>query len=125
MIIKKLSGSICQDASLLTDGKQYTVYAIMIGEHNQFLLEDEDAFSFPFFISGNEVEVIDSRVSMYWKYSGPLAKEHQCSSRPAMLACEEMLERFFYQKLVDGDIDIKNVWKLMKERLDIEVATSL
>lgn len=123
MIIKKLSGSTCQDACILTDGKKYTVYAILLGEQNKFLVEDEDAFSFPFFISANEVEVIDNSASMYWKYSGPLAREHQCSSRPAMLACEEMLERFFYQKLVDGDIDIKNVWKLMKEQLDIEVPT--
>lgn len=123
MIIKKLSGSTCQDACLLIDDKPYTVYAILLGEQNKFLVEDEDAFSFPFFISENEVEIIDNRVSMYWKYSGHLAREHQCSSRPAMLACEEMLERFFYQKLVDGDNDTKNVWNLMKEQLDIEVTT--
>ncbi len=120
MIINKLNDSQCQDACLLSDSKRYTVYAILLGEQTKFLVEEEDAFSFPFFVSAAEVKVINSAVSMYWKYLGPLDREQKCSSRPAMLACEKMLERFFYQKLVDGDLDVNAEWKLIKEQLDSE-----
>lgn len=37
-----------------------------------------------------------------------------------MLACEEMQERFFYQKFVEGELTAKNLWELLKERLDKE-----
>lgn len=120
MIVKKLASSIDQDASLLNERKEYTVYAILFGEDVKFLVEEEDAFSFPFFVSAKELEIIDNKASMYWRYSSPSAKDLKSSSRPAMLACEEMLERFFYQKLVDGELSSKKEWELLKERLDKE-----
>jgi len=120
MKVKKLVGSMCQDASLLNDSKIYTVYAILCYAEAKFLLEEEDAFSFPFYVSTKELEIIDNTVSKYWKYSNPLEKSLKFSSRPAMLACEEMQERFFYQKLVEGELTAKNVWELLKERLDKE-----
>ncbi|MDN7125375.1 hypothetical protein [Pseudidiomarina terrestris] len=120
MIVKKLASSLCQDANLLKESKTYIVYAILFDEDVKFLVEDEDVFSFPFFVSAKEVEIIDNKVSSYWKYSNPLTRTPKSSSRSAMLACEEMLERFFYQTLVDGELSSKRKWELLKERLDKE-----
>jgi len=121
MIIKKLSDSLCEDVQQLSDDKHYVVYAILLGEQTKFLIEDDDIFSFPFYVLASEVEVVNGAVSGYWKYENPLERSESFSSRPAMLASEEMLERFFYQNLVNGEENAKKEWELIKEKLDSEM----
>lgn len=121
MIIKKTKESRCEDAKQLSDNKNYVVYAILLGEQTKFLIEDDNVFSFPFYVLANEVEVLSGAVSTYWKYASPLDRSEKCSSRPAMLASEEMLERFFYQSLVNGEDGAKKEWELLKEKLDSEI----
>lgn len=121
MIIKKLTGSLCEDVKQLSDNKNYVVYAILLGKQTKFLIEDDDVFSFPFYVFANEVEIVNDAVSAYWRYASPLDKREKCSSRPAMLASEEMLERFFYQNLVNGEASERKKWELIKEKLDSEM----
>ncbi|PHS60218.1 MAG: hypothetical protein COB03_00225 [Alteromonas sp.] len=121
MIVKKLKETRCEDAKQLSNDKNYVVYAILLDEKTKFLLEDDDVFSFPFYVLASEVEVVNGAVSGYWKYENPLDRSERFSSRPAMLASEEMLERFFYQNLVNGEENAKKEWELIKEKLDSEM----
>ena len=121
MIVIKLNGSKNPEAILLDDQREYTVYAVLLGEQIKFLIEDDNVFSFPFFIPTSDLVIVDGTVSKYWKYSEYLISDQHFSSRKPMLACEEMLDdRAFYQKLVDGDEDAKKVWQLISDRLDSE-----
>lgn len=121
MIIRKLSASQCQDVQKLSEDRNYVVYAVLFSENIKFLVEDEDVFSFPFYIPSNEVEIINNTVSKDWKYQSPLDRNDKYSSRPAMLACEELLDRMFYQKLVEGNKSAKETWKLIKRQQDSEI----
>jgi hypothetical protein len=121
MIIRKISGSQCKDVEQLSDNKNYVVYAILLGEQTKFLIEDDDVFSFPFYVLANEVKVVNGIVSAHWQYASSLNRTEKYSSRPAMLASEEMLERFFYQKLVNGDEGAKKDWELLKGKIDSEM----
>lgn len=124
MIVQKSSDFHSTDVERLHEGKKYHVYAILFGEQTKFLIEDDDVFSFPFYVSANEVEIIDNAVSVYWKYSNPLNKTDIFSSRPAMLACEKMLERSFYQDIVNGEERAKTEWELIKAKIDAELSLS-
>jgi hypothetical protein len=122
MIVKKLIGSQDPDVSLLDERREYAVYSVLLGEQIKFLVEDDNLFSFPFFVPASELAIVDGAVSKYWKYSGPLMSDQRFSSRMPMLACEEMLDdRLFYQKLVDGDEGAKRGWQLIKEQIDAEI----
>ena len=121
MKVKKLIESNDPDAKLLSGDQKYIVYSVLLGDQVKLLIEDGDVFSFPFFVPASEVDIVDGSLSKYWKYSGHIASDQQYSSRAAMLTFEEMLrDRFFYQRLVDGDSDAKKEWKLIKNKIDSE-----
>ena len=72
MIVKKLIASKDPDVNLLDERRKYTVYSVLLDEQIKFLVEDDNVFSFPFFIPSSDLEIVDGTVSKYWKYSGPL-----------------------------------------------------
>ena len=115
MRVRLRDDAIEPDAEMLQRGKSYTVYAITLSAPIQFLIEEEDALSFPFFVSSELFDVVDSELSKYMHYSSALPSSEVFSSRPPLLAFHEMaIDRLFYQRLVDGEEPEKGIWARVK-----------
>lgn len=111
MIVRKRAGANSKDSTLLKDGKDYFVFALLLGDAVSFLVEEESAFSFPFFVGESSVDVVDGRIPETWRYLNRVELSASFSSRRAMIAPEEFEDPFFYQRLVDGDSDARGRWR--------------
>jgi len=119
VIVQRKDGALGPDSDLLQSGQRYTVYAILLGSPNQFLVCEERSLSFPFFVSLDAIDFVDTRLPGCLHYSPPLPSTEEYSSRSPLLAFPEMVsDRLFYQKLVDGDEDAKRVWQRVKRSID-------
>lgn len=126
MIVQRKADAVGPDSSLLRSGQRYTVFAILLSSpSHQFLVYEEQAFSFPIFVSSEVIDLVDARLSGHLHYSPLLPGTEQYSSRAALLAFQEMAQdRLFYQKLVEGNEDVNRVWQRMKRLMDMEADQS-
>jgi hypothetical protein len=114
MIVRLKKGMRSEDGALLSEGRDYTVYAIHSACPVRFLVSDEDAFSFPFFVAADAFDVVDGSVSSNWA----LRSSGECN---AEIEFPEMARNeMFYQRLVDGVPDETVTWNRIKRLMDRE-----
>lgn len=115
MLIERNSTSEHRDASFLLADKVYPVYAVLFDSSIQYLVSEENSFSFPFFVASQAVNLIDTRVPDFMHLSPALLSTEECSSRVPMVGFFEIVtDRFFYQRLVDGEMQATLVWNELK-----------
>lgn len=116
MLVKKRDHSLHNDADLLESDKAYFVFAILFGNELSFLISEERSFSFPFFISESAVDIFAGKISFDMYFSPALPGSDAASSRSPMLGFKEIvMDRFFYQRLVDGGNDEILIWNKIKD----------
>jgi hypothetical protein len=121
MIVRRKVTSDLEDSRLLLPGHDYVAYGVLGGTRSNILVFEQNSFSFPFFVSDAAVDIIDAQVSKYWIYSPRLERTEKYSSQEMIFSFADfVLDRYFYQNLVDGDADAVAIWKRAKELMDLE-----
>jgi len=115
MLVERNIASAHRDTSLLLADKVYPVYAVLFDSSIQYFVSEERSFSFPFFVAAQAVNLIDTKLPDFMHISPALLGTEKCSSRAPMIGFFEIVtDRFFYQRLVDGDMQATLVWNELK-----------
>lgn len=97
----------------LSSTESYVVYAIYLKSPVEFMIQGD--FSEPSFVSSEDVEIIDNRLSSIWTYAKPQPDS------PAILSFKEWATDWsFFENLVNGRNH--DVWELNRNFMDIEFA---
>lgn len=117
MFVERNSASEHRDASFLLREKVYPVYAVLLESPIQYLVSEERSFSFPFFVSSQAVDLVDTKLPGFMHFSPALLSTEVCSSRAPMVGFFEMVtDRLFYQRLVEGEAGAMRVWDEIKQQ---------
>lgn len=102
----------------LTLGKAYVVYAITnLDDMILYYISDDINLPYPIWHPINFFEVVNGRPSKYWK----LSTWEKKGNPKLLIAFEEWInDRFFYEKLVDGNRREEKIFERMKKLMDIE-----
>jgi len=110
--------------SNLISGVEYTVIAIYLTEPLKAMIYVESLPSAPFSVCLDDVEVVDSRLSSYWRYGPALPETEKRVGRPPILAFPEWVDdHCFFQNIVDSVGDAGNVWRKYLEKMEREYAS--
>lgn len=111
MFVKRRSASEHRDAASLVTDQLYPVYAVLFDSSIQYLVSEERSFSFPFYVSSQAVDLVDTQLPSFMHFSPALLSTMECSSRAPMVGFFEIVtDRFFYQRLVEGAEEATRVW---------------
>jgi len=120
MHIRIIGGPYSSDA----EGKVYPVAAIRFGEAGAKALIDVEWFpTAPFGVQENNFELVDDRISRYWRYGPQVPATLMVNARPTILTFAEWVsDIFFFEKLVTGDYEARSIWDIRRAQLAIEFA---
>ncbi len=114
-------GKTAADWHLLRTGREYVVYGISFRVLPHFLIYEPDELSFPFFVSSDAVDIVDSQLSQYWFFGPALRATDTFSARAPLISFEAMArDRQYYQALVDGDPVAVATWEEARRLVDSE-----
>ncbi len=102
------------DTRALRQYKTYVVYAVgHRGDHQWYYLADENYSSYPFAYPAVLFSVADPKASRHWIRGGD--DDYPCD------AFEEWaLDRYFYDKLTDGEPETVELFRNRKKAMDLE-----
>jgi hypothetical protein len=104
----------------LTPGKDYVVYALAFADTSVwYYLVDDHELWYPVHYPAELFEVIDDRLSRYWRFAfTPAHLDHQ-----ALLTIEEWAhDEYFYDRLTDKSASEVNKFANAKVLMDAEFA---
>lgn len=103
----------------LTVGKQYVVYALAIRKNQiwYYLADDHDLYCYPAGHPAPLFEVVDTRLSKYWRYA--LTPQHL--DHLALFAFTEWVsDEYFYDRLTDCKEAEVSIYRKMRSLMEAE-----
>jgi hypothetical protein len=122
MRVRKRDHSLAvPDGKLLRVDRDYVVYGVSFKSIPEFLVDEPNALSFPFFVGSDAVEIVDPRLSNHWLFAPALPAESGLSSRSPLISFRAMVDdRRFYQALVDGERAAVAEWEDARRQINAE-----
>lgn len=109
----------------LVSGKEYYVYGIHFDEGDisyEILVNIIDTYTIE--VSANYFEVLDNRLSQFFVLGSSSTKNHMndpnAKQVPFISFKEWADDKYFFEKLVDGDKETQNIFNQYKELLELE-----
>lgn len=103
-------------------GKEYNVYAITLFRgYVWYYICDEDYFSYPIWNPAPLFEVVDGRISRYWKYNFTKGDKRWPGTK-TIFAFEEWANDpyNYYDRLTNGNETEVAIFKRYKDLMDVE-----
>lgn len=109
----------------MTNGVEYTVFAIYLRLPIEFMVQVDSLPSEPIPVCYDDVEVVDNRLSNYWLFGDAISETNELMGRPAILAFSEWVNDIgFYQDIVDGKNNAGKIWREYRKKMELEFAPS-
>jgi len=112
-----------KESKYLERGVEYTVFAVYLRQPVAFMIQVDSFPASPYYISLDDVEIVDNRLSMYWVFGSVIEATSTSNRQPAIISFPEWVDDVgFFENIVESKGGSGDIWRAYKEKMELEFA---